>query len=512
MEAVGAFRIFERPLIKRDLQYTEYYGDGDSKGFLQVKDIYGENSVTKLECIGHIQKRVGSRLRKLKKNTKGLGRKGKLTDKFIDKLQNYYGIAIRSNVGCPEKMQSAVITAFFHCCSSNKYPMHGQCQTGKGSWCKYKQALCDGKVYVHKTTGLSNLVIKVIKPTYLALFNKELLKRGLHGKTQNNNESFNNVLWSILPKEIFVHKKTLFLGSYMAVILYNLGYLGLLPVFNYLGIGIDPTTLKNYMGIDTERIQKSKRQSLPSTKLSRKKTKSQKKSKLAKHEAKEGLSYKYERVLDWFEVLGYRVVEVKATDYAHLKQALSEQFPVVRNRSELETRFYSSSQKDNQKPSDFVYDLLKIYKILKLEMMEEKLIDHIISRLEPTILDYVEVRHPHTTSNLLQIIDKYEERFLNRKIRGSSWESRDIKPSENNRFPNRNRQENWRETRGNSRYVDNSRPRREYNRFESQGVVDNQRFDGRRRGGQSDHRFHNQGGSRNSTFRSQNDRKKYLNL
>ncbi|GFU29937.1 uncharacterized protein TNCV_1687091 [Trichonephila clavipes] len=39
MEAVGAFRIFERSLIKRDLQYTEYYGDGDSKGFLQVKDI-----------------------------------------------------------------------------------------------------------------------------------------------------------------------------------------------------------------------------------------------------------------------------------------------------------------------------------------------------------------------------------------------------------------------------------------------------------------------------------------
>ncbi|GFX11063.1 uncharacterized protein TNCV_2246391 [Trichonephila clavipes] len=148
------------------------------------------------------------------------------------------------------------------------------------------------------------------------------------------------------------------------------------------------------------------------------------------------------RALDWFEVLGYRVVEDKATDYAHLKQALSEQFPVVRNRSELEIRFFASSQKHNQQPSDFVYDLLKIHKILKLEMTEEKLIDHIISRLEPQILDYVEVRHPQTTSNLLQIIDKYEERFLNRKIRGSSWESRDIKPNENNRFPNRNRQEN----------------------------------------------------------------------
>ncbi|GFT16602.1 uncharacterized protein TNCV_282081 [Trichonephila clavipes] len=148
------------------------------------------------------------------------------------------------------------------------------------------------------------------------------------------------------------------------------------------------------------------------------------------------------RALDWFEVLGYRVVEDKATDYAHLKQVLTEQFRGVRNRSELETRFFASSQKHNQKPSDFVYELLKIHKILKLEMTEEKLIDHVISRLEPQILDYVAVRHPQPTSKLLQVIDKYEERFLNKKIRGSGWEFRDTNLSENNRFPNRNRQEN----------------------------------------------------------------------
>ncbi|GFU71113.1 uncharacterized protein TNCV_1216371 [Trichonephila clavipes] len=130
---------------------------------------------------------------------------------------------------------------------------------------------------------------------------------------------------------------------------------------------------------------------------------------------------------------------------------------------------------------------------------------------EPQILDYVEVRHPQTTSNLLQIIDKYELRFLNRKIRGSSREFRDTNQSENNHFPSRNRQENWRETRGN-----NNRPQREFNRFEGQGVLDNRRFDGRRQGGQSDHRFHNQGGrqggSRNGAFRGQNDQNRYLNF
>ncbi|GFS48550.1 uncharacterized protein TNCV_309791 [Trichonephila clavipes] len=91
-------------------------------------------------------------------------------------------------------------------------------------------------------------------------------------------------------------------------------------------------------------------------------------------------------------------IEDKATDYAHLKQALSEQFPVVRNRSELETRFYSSSQRRDQQPSDFIYELLKIHKVLKLEMSEEKLIDHVVSRLEPQVLDYVEVRHPQNTA------------------------------------------------------------------------------------------------------------------
>ncbi|GFU71399.1 uncharacterized protein TNCV_2584701 [Trichonephila clavipes] len=153
------------------------------------------------------------------------------------------------------------------------------------------------------------------------------------------------------------------------------------------------------------------------------------------------------RALDWFNVLGCKVVEEKATDYAHLKQALTDQFPVVRNRLELETRFYASYQNHSQRPSDFLYELLKIHKQLKVEMAEEKLLDHIISRLEPQLLDYVELRHPQTTSSLLQLIDKYEERFLNRMTRGPRHDFRNATHSANNKFTNRNRQENWRDTR-----------------------------------------------------------------
>ncbi|GFS92484.1 hypothetical protein TNCV_1159721 [Trichonephila clavipes] len=58
MEIVRASRIFLRSEKNRRLHYTQYYGDGDSKAFMSVKDTYGLNSVTKFECIGHVQKRV----------------------------------------------------------------------------------------------------------------------------------------------------------------------------------------------------------------------------------------------------------------------------------------------------------------------------------------------------------------------------------------------------------------------------------------------------------------------
>ncbi|GFV10016.1 uncharacterized protein TNCV_4129511 [Trichonephila clavipes] len=85
----------------------------ETKGYASVKDIYGKNTVAKYECIGHIHKRVGTKLRKLKSKQKDLGGRGKLTDSFIDKLQNYYGIAIRDNVNNLQGMQRAVIATFF---------------------------------------------------------------------------------------------------------------------------------------------------------------------------------------------------------------------------------------------------------------------------------------------------------------------------------------------------------------------------------------------------------------
>ena len=40
MEPEGAARIFARSVSENNLRYTEFHGDGDSKSFSEVKDVY----------------------------------------------------------------------------------------------------------------------------------------------------------------------------------------------------------------------------------------------------------------------------------------------------------------------------------------------------------------------------------------------------------------------------------------------------------------------------------------
>ena len=137
LEAKCSELIFNRSIKKHDIVYNGYLGDGDSKGFEKVKNIYPDEPVTKCECVGHIQKRVGNRLRNLKKNVKGL--KG-LTDSVIDKLQNYYGIAIRSNVNNLHGIKSAIAAVLFHVASTDENPWHVHCP----DWCGFKRAAALG--------------------------------------------------------------------------------------------------------------------------------------------------------------------------------------------------------------------------------------------------------------------------------------------------------------------------------------------------------------------------------
>ena len=100
--------------------------------------------VTKFECIGHVQKRMGTRLRKLGKEVKGLTKNGKLNDAMTDKLQNYYGNAIRENIGKDlPAMKKAVWAGGFHAASSVNNMWDDHCPIGKESWCAYQSDIAN---------------------------------------------------------------------------------------------------------------------------------------------------------------------------------------------------------------------------------------------------------------------------------------------------------------------------------------------------------------------------------
>ncbi|GFW81914.1 uncharacterized protein TNCV_2885881 [Trichonephila clavipes] len=113
---------------------------------------YGDTSIAKLECIGHVEKRTGTRLRALKLKMKGkklndkktLGDHGRLTDAEIDKLQRYYGLAIRNNTDSINSMKRAIWATYFHKLSRDAYPQHGMCPTNEDTWCGCKRAITTG--------------------------------------------------------------------------------------------------------------------------------------------------------------------------------------------------------------------------------------------------------------------------------------------------------------------------------------------------------------------------------
>ncbi|GFU82033.1 uncharacterized protein TNCV_517131 [Trichonephila clavipes] len=117
----------------------------------------------------------------------------------------------------------------------------------------------------------------------------------------------------------------------------------------------------------------------------------------------------------WFEIFGYSLET--ATDFTRLKEALTENFPLIRNKTELEVRLHSSYRSRSQASSD---DRLKIHKRLGLNMSEEGLVEHIIARLEPQLMEYVAIRNPTSRSQLLKMITKYEDRYLRRDTQAPS--------------------------------------------------------------------------------------------
>ena len=248
MESLGAISIFQKSIEKHNLRYMDYIGDGYSSSFQEVENSkpYGSDIlIRKLECIGHVQKRVGSRSRNLRKalkgvrlsDGKGISGRGRLTDKAINTLQNYYGMAIRCNNDDVNVMKRAVCAVPFHCSDVQlETERHKFCPKGENSWCKWQSDKVTGKKEYKKKLNIPKAIREHLQPIFSDLSSHNLLSKCLHGLTQNVNEALNNIIWKKCPKRSFVQRNILEIATYSALIEFNDGQLGICKVAEKLGL------------------------------------------------------------------------------------------------------------------------------------------------------------------------------------------------------------------------------------------------------------------------------------
>ena len=267
METNGAVEIFLRSIDKRSLRYTLFVGDGDSSCFGTVKealkDLY---CVEKEECVGHIQKRMGSALRTFKKDHKGrkladgkgVGGKGRLTDKVIDKIQNHYGNAIRRNGGDLKQMKNDIWAIYYHMIRDDDQDLevqHKHCPKSNSTWCKFWQDKINKTSNYNESSRLPEIFRTELKSLFTRLSDDGLLGRCLRGLTQNQNEAVNGQLWSKCPKNKFCGKRRIVIAVCETIGIFNTGAASKAVLMKSCGVGPGSNMLKALRKEDKTRVQ-----------------------------------------------------------------------------------------------------------------------------------------------------------------------------------------------------------------------------------------------------------------
>ncbi|CAM4908808.1 unnamed protein product [Rotaria socialis] len=211
MEKEMIYEMFCRSLPKYDIKYISYIGDGDAKihKYLTTNPPYPGVTIRKLEDTNHFAKRMLSRIKKIKqenKNTilsdgKKVSGKGRLTDGDAIKFKIYFAKAIRESKTDLDKLYEKSWTIFNHHYSTDIEPMHDWCDP---QWGKYLQAKSNGQQFTHNSRlAIPRACLDLIKPAFLELCSKTSLARVVGGGSQNANEAFHSLLWTMVPKHRF---------------------------------------------------------------------------------------------------------------------------------------------------------------------------------------------------------------------------------------------------------------------------------------------------------------------
>ncbi|CAK9801756.1 Histone-lysine N-methyltransferase SETMAR [Anthophora plagiata] len=108
--------------------------------------------------------------------------------------------------------------------------------------------------FQHSYKPLPLDVLKAIKLIYVDLSKRELLDRCVGGFTQNNNESYNQLIWNISPKSLSGGSFPVKIAAYTPAHIFNEGNVALLRIFEALGVPCGQNAYRYVIREDESRV------------------------------------------------------------------------------------------------------------------------------------------------------------------------------------------------------------------------------------------------------------------
>ena len=125
------------------------------------------------------------------------------------------------------------------------------------------------ELFKHDYQPLPQNVASAIQPIYEDLSNFNLLEKCDGGFTQNNNESYNQLIWKISSKIIPSGFKIVEIAAYIAACLFNEDASSLLYMMNAMGVTFGPSFHLYAQKKDVNRISISEQRAHESTREGR---------------------------------------------------------------------------------------------------------------------------------------------------------------------------------------------------------------------------------------------------
>ena len=224
-------------------------------------------SVQKENCINHVKKGLGTALRN-RRTESNLGKtakntKHRLTDFAIKKREDYFrNVLVKYKLGAKataeqythaiKEARREILAGHFHSCVSESDIRHYYCRAEDG-WCKKVM----NEKFEEKPYYLEEKCRRILMKDYKRFTSDVILRRCLRAKTQNQQESINNMLWARIPKRKYHGRRRVETAVDSTILNWCLGSKAHRLVMDNLQLEVGKTTKKIGLAADKNRVKRS---------------------------------------------------------------------------------------------------------------------------------------------------------------------------------------------------------------------------------------------------------------